>query len=310
MPPGSARTSVASAFVASALLVVVAACSAPAAETAPAGQLSVEPSPEPSPEQSPDVSPSPSEPTPTTSSLPETSTPTPPGAHRPEWLGTRVLPERPDGLGEVLDTPPELVDRRFPPPDARPVADGFSASAGPVPDEVLARSTWELACPVELADLSYLTMTFWGFDDNTYVGEMIVNASVANDVIGAFERLYDARFPIEEMRVVDAPELDAPPTGDGNNTTAFVCRPTTLSDSWSEHAYGLAIDVNPFHNPYLRGDAVLPELASAYLDRDRELPGMITQGDAATEAFADIGWGWGGEWTSLKDWMHFSASGR
>lgn len=271
--------------------------------------VSSRPQPSPTVTSEPSTSATPSPPSSRTSGPPPSAEP-PDADARPDWLGTRVLPERPDGLGEIQDTPPELVDRRFPPPDARPVADGFSASLGPVPEDVLERSTWDADCPVGTDDLRYITMTFWGFDDSTYIGEMIVNADVAEAVVDVFERIYEARFPIEEMRVVDAPELDAPPTGDGNNTTAFVCRPTTLNDSWSEHAYGLAVDINPFHNPYVRGDAVLPELASAYLDRDRDLPGMISDGDVVTEAFGDIGWGWGGDWSSLKDWMHFSASGR
>lgn len=228
----------------------------------------------------------------------------------PEWIGSRVLPARPDGLGEVRDTPPELVDRRFRPPTGSPVEDGFTASVVPVSADVAARSTWTAQCPVALDSLRYLTMTYRGFDGGTYAGEMIVHETVAEDVVAVFERLYAAEYPIEEMRVVRADELDAPPTGDGNNTTAFVCRATTLSESWSQHAYGLAIDVNPFHNPYLRGDAVLPELSSAYLDRDRVLPGMIHAGDVVVEAFAAIGWGWGGAWNSLKDWQHFSQNGR
>ena len=69
------------------------------------------------------------------------------------------------------------------------------------------------------------------------------------------------------------------------------------------------IDINPFHNPYVKGDLVLPELASAYLDRENVRPGMIIEGDVVTLAFAEIGWGWGGNWKSLKDWMHFSLSG-
>jgi hypothetical protein len=111
------------------------------------------------------------------------------------------------------------------------------------------------------------------------------------------------------MRVITAEEIDAHPTGDGNDTTSFACRPAVGSASWSQHAFGLAIDINPFHNPYLKGDLVLPELASAYVDRENTRPGMITEGDVVTEAFADIGWGWGGNWSSLKDWMHFSLSG-
>ena len=88
-----------------------------------------------------------------------------------------------------------------------------------------------------------------------------------------------------------------------------MCRPTTgQSSGFSQHAYGLAIDVNPFHNPYLKGDVVLPELASTYLDRDDQRPGMVTP--AVVRAFAGIGWEWGGDWSSLKDYQHFSQNGR
>lgn len=233
-------------------------------------------------------------------------------APRPDWLGTRELPRRPDGLGEVQPTPPELVDRRLPPPEPLPPPDDdeFTASLGPVPDEVVDRSTWGPDCPVGLDDLRYVTLSFWGFDERAHTGELLVHASAAEDLVGIFESLFEARFPIEEMRVISRDELDAPPTGGGNVTTAFVCRSTVGGSRWSGHAFGLAIDVNPFHNPYVRGEVVVPELASAYLDRDEHRPGMIQPGDAVTQAFAEIGWGWGGTWRSSKDWMHFSASGR
>jgi hypothetical protein len=233
-------------------------------------------------------------------------------APRPDWLGTRELPLRSDGLGEVQPTPPELEDRRLVTPEHLPPPEGddYQASIDPVPSAVLERSTWRSGCPVDRADLRYLTMTYWGFDGLHHTGEMIVHADVAEDVVEVFRRLHEARFPIEEMRVTRAEELDAPPTGDGNNTNGFVCRATTSGASWSEHAHGRAVDINPFHNPYLRGDVVVPELASAYLDRDWDRPGMIQPGDVVVRAFADIGWSWGGDWTSAKDWMHFSESGR
>lgn len=231
---------------------------------------------------------------------------------RPPWLGTRVLPRRPDGFGQVQPTPPELRLRRLPSLDllAPPKSDEFAAEVRAVPDEVARRSTWSPHCPVAREDLRYLTLTFWGFDERPHTGELLVHASVAEDLVGVFRRLYATRFPIEEMRVVSSDELRAPPTGDGNNTTSFVCRPTTSGLSWSEHAYGLAVDVNPFHNPYIKGDLVLPELASAYTRRNWQRPGMITAGDEVTESFAKIGWGWGGTWRSAKDWMHFSRGGR
>jgi hypothetical protein len=170
-------------------------------------------------------------------------------------------------------------------------------------------ATWNPACPVPLADLRYVTVSFQGFDGRPHTGELVVHQRVADQLVSVFARLHQASFPIEEMRLVTTADLGAPPTGDGNNTAAFVCRKARKQTRWSAHAYGLAVDLNPFQNPYRRGDLVLPELASAYLDRDRVRPGMIRPGDVVTKAFATIGWTWGGTWRSPTDSMHFSATG-
>lgn len=229
----------------------------------------------------------------------------------PPWLGKRVLPVDDDGLGIATSTPRLLRDRRLATVDRLPPPRGerFVPTIRPLPPEVVKRSTWRPSCPVSRADLSYVTVSFWGFDERPHTGELIVHRSVAREVVSVFRALYRDRWPIEEMRVTTRAELDAPPTGDGNNTSAFVCRPARFARQWSEHAYGRAVDVNPFHNPYVRGELVLPERALSYRDRAWERPGMIEAGDVVTTAFGRIGWGWGGNWTSAKDWMHFSGSG-
>ena len=235
-----------------------------------------------------------------------------PAQPRPAWLGTRVLPTRPDGYGEIRPTPKILRNRRLVTVDVLPppTSQRFEATVQAVPRQVLRRSTWSADCPVSRRGLRYVTVSFVGFDARPHTGELLVAAGVADDIVGVFRRLYRARFPIEEMRVVSPPELDMPPTGDGNNTTAFVCRPSRGTTAWSQHAYGLASDVNPFHNPYTKGDVVLPELASAYVDRSRRRPGMHHPSSVSVRAFAEIGWRWGGNWTSPVDPMHFSANGR
>ena len=261
-------------------------------------------------------------PTPTSApASPPTSAPTPtsepplpePGTVPPPWLGTRPLPLRPDGYGQAGPTPPDLDPRRFTLPDtlAPLPGAGFASVVESVPAEVLARSTWEPGCPVGADDLAYVRLTFWGFDDQRHTGELLLNASVARDVVEVFRQLYRARFPFEELRITPRSELDAHPTGDGNDTGAFVCRPTTGSTTtYSQHAYGLAIDLDPFQNPYSKGDLVLPELASTYLDRGEVRPGMITPDGVVVRAFESIGWTWGGGWSSLKDYQHFSQNGR
>jgi hypothetical protein len=228
-----------------------------------------------------------------------------------------VLPTTAAGFGRVERTPRQLRDREFTLPDrlgALP-GTGFAARVERAPQRVIARSTWRPGCPVSARQLAWVRLAFWGFDHRRHTGELLVKRSATHPMVRVFRRLYRERFPIEQMSITSKAEQHAPPTGDGNNTSAFACRPTRGSTTFSQHAYGLAVDVNPFQNPYSRTEedgrrVVLPELASAYLRRDRDRPGMITPGGPVVRAFTRIGWGWGGSWHSLKDRMHFSALGR
>lgn len=185
----------------------------------------------------------------------------------------------------------------------------FRFEIGDVPPDVAVRSTWHEGCPVSLDELSYVRVSVWGFDGRPHTGEMLLHEDVAADVVSVFERLFDARFPIEALRVTSADDLERAPTGDENVSESFVCRPITNRSGWSQHAFGLAVDLNPFLNPYVRDGVVIPALAGAFLDRSNVVPGMVTAGDVVVEAFASIGWGWGGSWTTLSDWQHFSRSG-
>ena len=246
----------------------------------------------------------------TTSTEPETES-RPSGSPAPDWLGTRLLELRPsDGLGVAIPTPAALVDRQLwtidhlPPPEG---ATFVSSVVSPPPTDVLERSTWRPDCPVPVDQLAYGQVSFYGFDGLFHTGEFIVHQDFADGVVAIFEELHATRFPIEEMRVTTQADVDAARTGDANNTSSFVCRNAVSSSNWSRHAFGGAIDINPFHNPFRRGDLILPELASAYLDRTNERPGMVTPQVVAL--FDEIGWGWGGNWQSLDDWMHFSDTG-
>lgn len=228
-------------------------------------------------------------------------------------VGARPLPLRADGFGEVLPTPPELIDRRLPTSSAlpAPASERFEHRVVPIDSAIAARMgrTWQPGCPVGLDELRYVNVSFWSFDGGHHTGELVLHRDVAEDVVQVFARLHEARFPIEQMRLITDADLDAAPTGDGNNSAAFICRRIRQGSSWSAHAYGLAVDINPFHNPYARAGLVLPELASSYLDRTTVRPGMVLAGDVVTRAFAEIGWFWGGEWRN-PDHMHFSQTGR
>jgi hypothetical protein len=177
------------------------------------------------------------------------------------------------------------------------------------------RFSHRAGCPVALPDLRHLTVSHVGFDGEPRTGELVVHADVARQVVAVFGRLYDARWPIERMQLVDVHRGDDDRSMAANNTSAYNCRTVAGTSRWSEHAYGRAVDVNPVQNPYVQGSSVAPPAGAEYADVDRsngaEVPrGVIRDGDVVVTAFRSIGWGWGGHWTGSKDYQHFSASGR
>jgi hypothetical protein len=169
--------------------------------------------------------------------------------------------------------------------------------------------SWHPGCPVGLDQLRLLRLSYWGFDHAVHEGELIVNASAAASMITAFRLLFEALFPIRQMRVVDDYGGDDERSMLADNTSAFNCRLVPGTTVWAQHAYGLAVDINPFENPEIQAGQADPPAAAAWADRSRPSPAMIREGDAAWRAFRFVGWTWGGDWRSLKDYMHFSANG-
>jgi hypothetical protein len=168
---------------------------------------------------------------------------------------------------------------------------------------------------VPLSGLRVLTASHWGLDGRVHTGQLVVNADAAVPLRTVLRQLYELRFPIRHMRLVDAcgPRLSRP--ADGDVTAAFECREAVPSPctggrrtgTWSQHAYGRAIDVNPVENPYVGCGMTRDPKARSYMDRSRLRRGMVTP--AVVRAFHSVGWGWGGYWSDSKDYMHFSANG-
>jgi poly-gamma-glutamate synthesis protein (capsule biosynthesis protein) len=186
----------------------------------------------------------------------------------------------------------------------------FTSSVRPLDAALKERMvySWRKGCPVKRANLRYLRVSYVRFDGAARQGELVAHQGVAADVVEAFHALYDARFPIRRMRLVDDSRGSDDASMAADNTSAFNCRRVTGGSSWSEHSYGRALDINPVRNPYVAGRTVAPPAGKPYVARSPHRKGMVTR--AVRNAFSDIGWTWGGSWTSLKDYQHFSASGR
>ena len=163
---------------------------------------------------------------------------------------------------------------------------------------------------IDIEDLRWLHVMHYGFDGEIHEGELIVNHSIAHDTLEVFKELFEIKYPIEKIRLIDEYNAEDEASMEDNNSSAFCYRTIAETDTLSQHGLGLAIDINPLYNPYVyeRKDGSIflqPENAGDYVDRDKDNPYYIKKDDDCYRIFIDHGFTWGGDWKSKKDYQHF-----
>lgn len=185
--------------------------------------------------------------------------------------------------------------------------------AEPIPDPVFEKMrgrTFFENPYIAREDLSYLTIGHYGFDGVGRRGELVVHKRIANEVLEIFRELFLQRYPIEKVRLMDEYEGDDNRAMEDNNSSAFNYRLIAGTKRLSKHSLGLAIDINPKYNPYIRPDGtggwiIEPPSGVDYVDREQSFPYKIGEGDLCLRLFRERGYVWGGDWTSVKDYQHF-----
>ncbi len=173
-------------------------------------------------------------------------------------------------------------------------------------------NSWRKGCPVSLKDLRYLRIGYLDFNGQSKEGELIVHKDVSVEVTKIFEALYEMDYPIKKMRLVSDYKANDWQSIEADNTSAFNCRNATGSKKWSKHSYGKAIDINPIENPYIARSGRISHKESlqyrkrvhtkdTYADK-----AVLLKNDKATRIFKKYGWKWGGDWSGVKDYQHFS----
>lgn len=199
-------------------------------------------------------------------------------------------------------------------PEALLKARGSAAffRSGPISDAVFKRingKSWKDACRHDRKDFRYVTALHHDGHGSVRLGEMILHKDAAEDVLDILAALYVNGRTIEKMVLIDLYDADDERSMTANNSSAFNCRVVKGSKKLSAHAMGLAVDLNPLWNPYVKdtaaGTIVQPEAGRPFADRSRKDPRFFDKDDLAVTLFKDRGWIWGGDWKSLKDWQHF-----
>ncbi|MEY8237672.1 M15 family metallopeptidase [Lachnospiraceae bacterium 66-29] len=162
---------------------------------------------------------------------------------------------------------------------------------------------------ISMEELRYLRVLHMGFDGQTHIGELLVHESIAEDILEIMAALYENQYPIEKMLLVDEYGADDEVSMQENNTSAFNYREIAGTSRLSQHSLGLAIDINPKFNPYVKekdGELTIsPANAADYADRTQEFEYKIDENDLCYQLFTAHGFTWGGSWNSVKDYQHF-----
>jgi len=192
----------------------------------------------------------------------------------------------------------------------------YHASISPITPEIKKRmikgNSWRKGCPVSLENLRYLRITHINFKGKDARGEIIVHKDVSKEMTEIFEALYDMAYPVYKMRLVSDYKGNDWQSIESGNTSAFNCRSATGSKKWSKHSYGKAIDINPIENPYIaRSGRISHKASSQYRKRVHKKStsadkALLLKNDKATKIFEKHGWKWGGDWSGVKDYQHFS----
>lgn len=170
----------------------------------------------------------------------------------------------------------------------------------------------ESGCTVPYDDLNYVGLKYIDFEGKEQTGELICNKAVAQDMTEIFYELYRNEYRIERVRLIDEYGGDDTASMADNNTSCFNYRVVDGTSNLSKHAYGLAIDVNPYYNPYVvfqrnadGSDYISPPGSEIYADRSQSFAYKIDENDLCYRLFTEHGFTWGGNWNSTKDYQHF-----
>lgn len=162
---------------------------------------------------------------------------------------------------------------------------------------------------VNYSALRHIVIKYNDFNNEVKVGEIVCNEKIASDLLEIFEELFKNGYQLEHVQLIDEYGADDDASMAANNTSCFNYRVVEGSTKLSYHAYGLAIDVNPFYNPYVQmrnGSLHIdPPGSEPYANRDEAFPYKIDENDLAYKLFKQHGFIWGGDWNSCKDYQHF-----
>lgn len=168
--------------------------------------------------------------------------------------------------------------------------------------------------PREVLDaLQMNEVIYLGFDNALHKGQIVMHADVSDDIRSFFTFALELKFPIHSVIPISNSRYawDDETSCNANNSSGFNYRTITGNPhKISKHAYGLAFDVNPVQNIYVRYNEQLEIVFKSPADGiyDERAIGTLTRDHLLVQYMKKRGWEWGGDWLpegGRVDYQHF-----
>ncbi len=167
--------------------------------------------------------------------------------------------------------------------------------------------------PQEVIDsMEIIEVDYYGFDDQVHRGKIAMRKDVVDDVKKFFELALEIKFPIEKVIPISNPKYkwEDMVACEDNNSSGYNYRLIAGTSRLSKHSGGLAFDINPVQNIYVRYDENVKEIVRYPKDGvyNIETKGTLVTESPLVALMKNLGWIWGGDWTPESgrvDYQHF-----
>lgn len=179
-------------------------------------------------------------------------------------------------------------------------------------EEMLLQNPGMEAPPDILKELECENIVYYGFDGKVHQGQIVMHKKAIPDVILFFEQAFLLGFPVKS--VIPTADIkyqwNDEVSCDDNNSSGYNFRYIGGTTRISKHALGLAFDINPVQNPYIKYDENAQELWRAPKDAgyDESVAGTLFASHPLVLLLKSKGWKWGGDWKKEEgpvDYQHF-----
>ena len=153
-----------------------------------------------------------------------------------------------------------------------------------------------------ISQLDLITVKYYSMDGKIHQGQLLTNKQISAELLDVFDYILKLKFPVKRVIPVVKYNWNDDLSMQDNNSYSFCYR----NVSFSKHAKGLAVDINPFQNPVRwRTDYSFRKDKPVGAIYNPDVPGTFYPENEVVLKFKEMGFRWGRTFRRNNDDHHF-----